>query len=246
MSQAITIRGVIQPPGAGGGGTGSSWNLYFGLLAWREARDGGELQERKLRLAREVSEEELDAYMEMLQPFSVVELSVRLDEEVLEEVIAVDVEDEVLGPVAERLQAPIEREHTTFGTFVYDHGASWFEASTTWVGQDVRLHLATEEATDFDAMIGYAEALWGDAAGWDLRVRSFVVDELLPTYNASWNDAAPLAADDFLGRIHLESVGVFAGGSFELWFDDGGLFEGHSIVVSGSLDEGLEEASLAG
>ena len=47
-------------------------------------------------------------------------------------------------------------------------------------------------------------------------------------------------------RMELDAVQISAGGSFEFWFNDGDLFWGHAIHVTGALDKGPESAQMEG
>lgn len=93
-----------------------------------------------------------------------------------------------------------------------------------------------------------ARELWANQLVWTEKVRKFSASRLLDLKNESWLDAdeAPLAADDFARKVSIESVVVDADGACEFWLDDGALFAGHSIVVRGSVSNGLVEAEIAG
>jgi len=46
--------------------------------------------------------------------------------------------------------------------------------------------------------------------------------------------------------VSLSSITVHPQGTFEFWYDDGDLFWGHSIMISGSIEKGLREAGIHG
>ena len=46
--------------------------------------------------------------------------------------------------------------------------------------------------------------------------------------------------------MHYESVNVSQDGGFELYYDDGDIFAGHVIIVSGNMEKGLYDAQFAG
>lgn len=46
--------------------------------------------------------------------------------------------------------------------------------------------------------------------------------------------------------MKLEAITVRPNGEFEFWHDDGDLFWGHSILISGDLNHGLEDADIPG
>ena len=47
-------------------------------------------------------------------------------------------------------------------------------------------------------------------------------------------------------RMELDAVQISADGRFEFWFNDGDLFWGHAIHVTGALDQGPESAQMEG
>ena len=57
---------------------------------------------------------------------------------------------------------------------------------------------------------------------------------------------AEIGSTEFLNRMQLTAMTVYPDGSFEFWHDDGDIFWGHSILVSGSLAKGVTDASIAG
>jgi hypothetical protein len=54
---------------------------------------------------------------------------------------------------------------------------------------------------------------------------------LLGTHNDHWNEGERIDIDGFMARMTLESI-VFYVIYTELWYDDGDLFWGHSIVAN--------------
>jgi hypothetical protein len=74
------------------------------------------------------------------------------------------------------------------------------------------------------------------------------VQALLPLKNESWlaEGEVDVTADQFKGRMALESITVHPDGSFEFWHNDGDLFWGHSIQISGCLSKGPTGADIPG
>ena len=46
--------------------------------------------------------------------------------------------------------------------------------------------------------------------------------------------------------MKLESISVRNNGSFDFWHNDGDLFWGHSIQISGNLTDGPKRADIPG
>jgi len=80
------------------------------------------------------------------------------------------------------------------------------------------------------------------------RLRDFAVAELLDIANAHWRHEAgqQVSADQFKSKVTLESIALYADGSLDFWHHDGGLFGGHSIVISANLAEGPMHTEIAG
>jgi hypothetical protein len=248
---SVVVVGVVYPPGATGGQTppATRWTLRFALEPWRQI--GGDIDERRLSVSKRVSEKRLRKYMRRIQPYDVVRAHVRFDDErsgTLLRFVGEDTSDEELARRATEMRQPVTMEVDFFGTLTLDRTVDWWEAEQVWRGSSIRLSISPEEDDDVETVAKTAEALWSNQVDWDQRVRTRAINELLGLKNESWRDASepPVTAEQFAGRMKLDSVSVGPKGAFEFWFNDDGLFLGHSIRVSGTLAEGPAEADIAG
>ncbi len=93
-----------------------------------------------------------------------------------------------------------------------------------------------------------AKELRKNQEDWAEKVGDFAVGELLELKNTTWldEDEATITPEEFKKRMRLESITVSPNGEFEFWHDDGDLFWGHSIQVSGNLKDGLTDANIQG
>ena len=112
----------------------------------------------------------------------------------------------------------------------------------------VSLSLSTDQPDELEKALRTAHSLWQNQSKWNERIRNYAVQELLPLKNDAWlgEGEAELSADQFDGRMMLESVTVYPDGSFEFWHNDGDLFWGHSIQIGGTLSEGPTQADIPG
>ena len=74
----------------------------------------------------------------------------------------------------------------------------------------------------------------------------FAAGKLLDTHNDGWNEGKPISAQAFIQRMTLESVSIDPQGKVELYYNDGDLFWGHSIVVSMAENREFKDAYTAG
>jgi len=256
-AKAIIIEGVVAPSGLGAGTGGEVCHLTFRTLPWR--RQGGELVHQEATVHKRCSEKEVDAIFEALSAYSPYRIEGKLLDSCegwdgaqieLLRIIDTDLNDPELKKALENLRKPTTHDDAQFGVFTLDRRVNCYEAQTAWLGVATRLTLDSEDKIgEFPQdTVGQARILWNDAKRWDGEIRSYMLKELLDLKNGGWLEESEkeLTAEDFLRRISLSSVTVYSDGSFEFWYDDGDLFWGHSIMVSGSIEGGLDDAGIHG
>lgn len=79
-------------------------------------------------------------------------------------------------------------------------------------------------------------------------VNEVIIRDLLPLKNENWleENQSAISEEDFINSIHLTSIDFNKNAAFELFFDDGDLFWGHSISVSVNAKREVKEATIAG
>ena len=117
-----------------------------------------------------------------------------------------------------------------------------------WRGAHVELNVAADEPAPFAANLDIARRLLREQAQWHEAALERAATDLLELKNENWlgDDEPPLTREQFRSKMKIQSIGVGSEGSVSFWFDDGDLFWGHVICVSGSIDEGLSEADIHG
>lgn len=126
---------------------------------------------------------------------------------------------------------------------------SMFQGEGEWNAQKAEILLDTDGHDDkrADKALTVFRRLQEDAAAWDKKARRYAAEQLL-SCAIEWQDEDEdeLCADEFIRRIRIESVNVSQDGEFELYYDDGDIFAGHVIIVSGNMEKGLYDAQFAG
>jgi len=254
----IDVSGVLNASGIGGGSsfgrTDGHWILLFTFAAWKPA--GGDVQNRELTVRKPVSEKELRSNMGRFKSYEVVHIRARVAEQnsygkpqaLLDEIIGQDSNAPDLEKRALELQMPVTFNDERFGIFTLERRAGWYEAVVSWSSTKIRLTLSPPEGGDVKDCLPIARAIWDAQSVWQQRILDYAAARLLELKNDTWldEDEAELSADEFKNRPILSSITVEANGDFEFWYDDGDLFWGHSIRVSGSLSEGPTFAGIEG
>ena len=154
--------------------------------------------------------------------------------------------DPDLKAILDEQKKPVTVESEQLGTFTLSRTMNWFQTDVDW--QEENLLLAFDQEEEAENCFQTAQALLADQDKWDETVRSFVADQLLERANeaSEEEDAEEITRDQLLDWISLETILVFGDGRFEFWFNDGGLFMGNPIHVSGSLTDGLSAVQVEG
>jgi hypothetical protein len=96
--------------------------------------------------------------------------------------------------------------------------------------------------------VAVAESLFNDQDARNRRARDYAADRLLELKNDSWldEDEVEISRAEFISRMQIASISINQNGDFHLWYEDGGLFFGHLILVSGNLERGLSDTGIHG
>ena len=250
------LRGVVKPGGVSGVKfeEAESWRLHIDLIAWRINSEP--IQISPLTIHNYVTEIELKKYKSEIPDYSVIGLTSRVVVEsefgtrigLLVKMHGVDSSDQELNEVAIKLQEPVTYQDPIFGVLTLNPRIDWYSGKVDWLGNQISLNIPSAESVKFQNTIKTAHTLLENAESWNQRVRDFAVAELLSLKNENWldEDELELSASEFCDRMTLESILIQADGSFEFWHNDGDLFFGHSIQVSGNLTDGPTDADIQG
>ncbi|MEM7703632.1 MAG: DUF2262 domain-containing protein [Pseudomonadota bacterium] len=137
--------------------------------------------------------------------------------------------------------------HTDLGTFRQDARLpDLFEGSATFAGRAIGLVLSNEVGS-LDEAARHAAALMSKATLWDAEWRERIHQHYYQIWEESWRENEDaLSKSDWMARLVLESLEVDADGQFVAWFADEDLFWGHSMEVTGSIDEGVKRVTMMG
>jgi hypothetical protein len=246
------VSGFVDARGAGGAKSSGKgeWTLRFAFEVWRDA--AGVTRHEELTVSREVDTTELRDFLKCIRAGQLLSARVRITSPGRAELIVL--EDGHLDPTdpfvlrANERAKPKMREHSRFGTLVFDPRVDWYSGRARWGAVEVDINVSATEDAEIDRALEVAEQLWRDQASWDRRIREFAVRKLLPMKNKTWldEDERELTQDQFEARMTLESITVDPDGGFDFMHADGDLFWGHAIEVTGNLKDGPTGAHTPG
>jgi len=253
----LTITGMVDGMGAAGFRRGEAdWVGCFTFAVWRAG--DGPVRTEPLRIERIVGRRgALDQFMDEIGQRRLIRVTIAappevhcdMDRPAAEMCLFVGpAEDAEVAEAAAPILDPPPYRHASLGEFLPDERMpDSLEGHARWLGRRIGLTLVTD-GNPPDVLAESALALLADQLGWQEQVDRAVYDALHPVW--SENDWRATGDDptreQWLARLTLKSVAIYEGGDFEFYFDDGGLFWGHCVLASGSLDEGITDAQMAG
>ena len=122
-------------------------------------------------------------------------------------------------------------------------------------GQNIYFGISVDDINDketVDRLISEFKKFISEFDKWDKRIREFSAEKLTDNANDWLRDSleddeefVEITEEKFAERMVLNSIGFDENG-FEVFYDDDDMFWGHSILVDGTLENGMEQAYIAG
>ncbi|KHD37471.1 hypothetical protein NL50_04655 [Clostridium acetobutylicum] len=250
------ITGIVSISGvtAGRAGGENIWTLNTELDAWRI--NGSSIKTTPLHIKKKVTDEELKSIQKVIKAETIVRIKARMIEKslfgrpdaLLEGFVEEVSNDKELNEYLKELQKTVTYVDPDFGSLVFDRMVKWYGGNIIWGEDRINLNLLLDDDENIASSLEVAKALWNNQLMWQKRVCDYAVEKLLGLKNESWleEDEEEITAEEFKKRMKLEAITVRPNGEFEFWHDDGDLFWGHSILISGDLNHGLEDADIPG
>ena len=262
LPQELEIQAVVGASGFGAAKLGKEklWSASVELTAWKE--EGGEIHREEILLSTVADDRLLEHLRSTVKRDSVIRCRVRPSRNgryLLMTGPAQEGNDPELKEILEEQMREVTMEVEGLGTFVLDRTVAWFETKKDWLGTEIRLSFDRDDEKTMESAMETARTLMEDQRGWDRRIREYAADELLELANdwaestvyeeeseAAEEDEQLVSREQFMERMELESIQAQEDGEFEFWFLDGDMFYGHSIHVTGNVEDGPDWADIEG
>lgn len=256
------VTGIVSINGVSAGRAGDEilWGLNMQFDVWRVA--AGSLKSEPLHFSRQVTDEELKSIQSVIKSETIVKINARVTEKsilgrpdaLFEGFIEVVLNDNELNQCLEKLKKPVTYSDSIFGTLTFDRQFNWYTGNVMWNGKSVTLDLSVDDPENIEPSLQIAKALWQDQITWNNCISDYAVEKLLQLKNEYWlgdeddeeEQEEEVTPQQFKARMSLETISIDTDGEFEFWHNDGDLFFGHSILVSGNLADGPEDAEICG
>ena len=248
--EPVVLQGVVSGKSQGGwGGENDDYEVHcFSFVAWRQ--DDGAIVNHELTVLRAVPPE-FD-YWDDFPKHSIQKIRALLSSDrtraIFKEALPPQGQDKELEAISTGLQNPVSIETKRHGTLKLDRSINRFVGKTKWSKKSVDISLDASNEKLAEKAIATAEILWSSQAKWKNEIEALAATELLDLKNDSWlqEGETALTKKKFITAMSLTSISIDSDGSFTFFFNDGDLFWGHMIIVSGDPGKGPTEAKIGG
>lgn len=141
---------------------------------------------------------------------------------------------------------PSTLSHPRFGVLSLNSMLGWYEAKRNEpeIGSFM-LCIDLNDDGRLPEILDRAELAFEVAKRHYGESSSYAASRLTGDYNDGWNDGVPITENEFSSRISLSSL-VLHYGRADFYFDDRGLFAGHTIRVEMESDGTFTDAFYEG
>lgn len=102
------------------------------------------------------------------------------------------------------------------------------------------------ESYDKELVFKLAENTFREIRVMNESYKEKIAADLLKLHNEVWSEGKIISKNEFKKRINIQGILIFGEGNAELYYDDGDLFWGHTIVVDVDENGLYQEAQIYG
>jgi hypothetical protein len=130
------------------------------------------------------------------------------------------------------------------GTLKYDKRFDWWSTKVQ-LGKGHKVEVTINNIEGLESAMDTIDEKIDAIRRDDTKFREFAARKLLKLAN-EWSDGEKVTKEDFISRMRLETVAFDNELSIGLYYDDGGLFLGHTITVDIDKDGRCTRAEFHG
>lgn len=171
------------------------------------------------------------------------------------EVLERECHDDRLQAILEKYQQPVTLQANGCEIMELDKSLGSFFGEGVWNGCECSVSFDVDDENDETAEDALAtwNKLLENCAEWDDKARKYAAQKLVGHAN-DWllddteegEEVEEITEEAFASRMQLSDVSISTEGDFEIFYNDDDMFWGHVIIVSGNIDDGLDDAIIAG
>lgn len=164
-------------------------------------------------------------------------------------VLKEEIQNEVLQEILKEYRKPVVIIDKKLGKFELNKDYGSFNGNVNWLGKNisVSLNVDIDNKKSWTKALKIVQALHDQQEEFNLEFVKFSGDKLTDLANDWLEDGnEEITKNDFINRISLSEIIVDFKGNYNAFYDDGDMFNGHTIDVSGNIKTGINSANITG
>lgn len=224
------------------------WSARINVTTWKLI-DSEEINRGEYSLVTKADDEYLRYLQEKVHPDSILSVKVRQKENnfLLVEFSEYEGKNIMLEKIVKEQKKPVYYKDALLGKFLLNKNLNLFQGKLKWRNKKIDLTIQKYTERKMKDAFLTANMLVKRQIVWDEKIKRFAANKLLKIKNISWlaENEPKLTLQEFVKKIKTEHIEIYPKGRFEFRFDDGDIFGGHHIMVSGNLEKGPLKAIIA-
>lgn len=164
-------------------------------------------------------------------------------------VLKEDIQNEVLQEILKEYRKPVIIIDEKLGKFELNKDYGSFNGNVNWLGKNisVSLNVDIDNKKSWTKALKTVQVLHDQQEEFNLEFVKFYGEKLTDLANDWLEDGnEKITKNDFINRISLSEIIVDFKGNYNAFYDDGDMFDGHTIDVSGNIKTGINSANITG
>lgn len=142
-----------------------------------------------------------------------------------------------------------EKTHPILGNLKFDQYLNWYECKLPFGKTEIDIFISLDDVENEIIVIEQACEFYRNIEKWNGDAEIAIIRNLLEEINSGWlqpENRQLLSEADLLKLLTLAGVTILAHNCFEMNYKVGNLLGGHSVMVSGTIANGIKSTDIVG
>ena len=177
-------------------------------------------------------------------------LSKKCDNIYITEIVSDNEKNDFLENLLTEYKKEVSVNSEIFGKLILDKELNWYktESDIEWCGGIAGFSISYEE-DNINEILPVAEDFYRNRHEWDRKARKYASESLTELAN-DWqyqeaedeNEVIEITEKEFAERLEINDISFYSDGNFDIYYADDDMFWGHTVIVSGNIKAGFNEA----
>ena len=172
-------------------------------------------------------------------------LSKTCDNIYVTEIVSDNEKNDFLENLLTEYKKEVSVNSAVLGKLILNKQLNCFETTVDWCGKNAGFSVND----NIDENLTTAEYFYRNRHEWDKKAREYASKCLTELAN-DWqyqeaedeNEVIEITVKEFSERLEINDITIYADGNFNIYYADDDMFWGHTVIVSGNISTGFNEA----